>query len=74
MLTGPPVTLSSARLTSEQVAKWVQHQRTQLEAVTFDARTLTTTISERSYVVEPADRFMETGSICKPSLSTYVET
>ena len=34
MLTGPPVTLSSAHLTSEQVAKWVQHQRTQLEAGT----------------------------------------
>ena len=101
MLTGPPVTLSSAHLTSEQVAKWVQHQRTQLEAGTFAARTLTTTISERSWImigfkiassrtlrenpandwrkdwnmdtflkaleevywVEPADRFMETGSI-----------
>jgi len=93
--------LSSAYLTSEQVAKWVQHQRTQLEARTFDARTQATTISERSwtmigfkiassrtlrenpasgcrkewnidtflkaleevYSVEPADRFMETGSI-----------
>ena len=49
MLTGPPVSLSSAHLTSEQVAKWVQHQRTQLEARTFDSRTLTTTISEKSW-------------------------
>ena len=48
---GPPVTLSSAHLTSEQVAKWVQHQRTQLEAGTFDARTLTTTISKRSWTM-----------------------
>ena len=51
MLTGPPVTLSSDHLTSEQKAKWVQHQRTQLEAGTFDARTLTTTISERSWIM-----------------------
>ena len=51
MLTGPRVTSSSAHLTSEQVAKWVQHQRTQLEARTFDARTLTTTISERFWTM-----------------------
>ena len=49
MLTGPPASLSSAHLTSEQVAKWVQHLRTQLEARTFDSRTLTTTISEKAW-------------------------
>ena len=49
MLTGPPVSLSSAHLSSTQVAKWVQHQRTQLEARTFDSRTLTTTISEQAW-------------------------
>ena len=49
MLTGPPVSLSSAHLTSAQVAKWVQHQRAQLEAHTFDSRTLTTTISEQAW-------------------------
>ena len=49
MLTGPPVALSSAHLTGEQVSKWIKHQRTQLEARTFDARTLTTTISEQAW-------------------------
>jgi hypothetical protein len=51
MLNGPPVTLSSDYLTPEQVAKCIAHQRVQLEAGTFDARTLTTTISERSWTM-----------------------
>ena len=37
------MTLSNTHLTPEEVAKWVAHQRVQLEAGTFDARTLTTT-------------------------------
>ena len=48
------LTLSSAHLTPEQVAKWVAHQRVQREAGTFDARTLTTTISERCARTLPA--------------------
>ena len=43
--------MSSAHLTPEQVAKWVAHQRVQLEAGTFDAKTLTTTISKRSWTM-----------------------
>ena len=49
--TGQSVTLSSARLTPKDVAKWITHQRTQFEAGTFDTRTLTTTISERSWAM-----------------------
>ena len=49
MLTGPPVALSNAHLTHREVAKLVAHQRVQLEAGTFDARTLSTSISERSW-------------------------
>ncbi len=30
---------------------WIAHQRTQIEAGTFDSRTLTTTISERSWAM-----------------------
>ena len=49
MLNGPPVMLSTAHLTPSEVARWVAHQRVQLEASTFDNRTLTTTISEKSW-------------------------
>ena len=51
LLTGPSVTLSKTHLTLQDVAKWIVHQRTQLEAGTFDSRTLTTTISERSWAM-----------------------
>jgi len=51
LLTGSSVTLSKAHLTPQEVAKWIAHQRTQIEAGTFDSRTLTTTISERSWAM-----------------------
>jgi hypothetical protein len=51
LLTGPSVTLSKAHLTPQEVTKWIAHQRTQIEAGTFDSRTLTTTISERSWAM-----------------------
>ena len=51
MLTEPPVTRSNAHLTPQEEAKWVAHQRVQLKAGTFDARTLSTTISERSWTM-----------------------
>ena len=49
MLNGPPVMLSTAHLTPSEVARWLAHQRVQLEASTFDNRTLTTSISEKSW-------------------------
>ena len=51
LLTGQSVTLSKTHLTPQEVAKWIAHQRTQLEARTFDSRTLTTTISEHSWAM-----------------------
>ena len=51
LLTGPSVTLSKTHLTPQEVANWIAHQRTQLEAGTFDSRTLTTTIRERSWAM-----------------------
>jgi len=51
LLTGPSVTLSKTHLTPQELAKWIAHQRTQLEAGTFNSRTLTTTISERSWAM-----------------------
>ncbi len=51
LLTGSSVTLSKAHLTPQEVAKWIAYQRTQIEAGTFDSRTLTTTISERSWAM-----------------------
>jgi len=45
LLTGPLVTLSKTHLTPQEVAKW------KIEAGTFDSRTLTTTISERSWAM-----------------------
>jgi hypothetical protein len=51
LLTGPSVTLSKTHLTPQEVAKWIAHQRTQLEARTFNGHTLTTTISESSWAM-----------------------
>jgi hypothetical protein len=51
LLTGPLVTLSKAHLTPQEIAKWIAHQRTQLEAETFNSCTLTTTIRERSWAM-----------------------
>ena len=51
MLNGPPVMLSTAHLTPSEVARWVAHQRVQFEASTFDNRTQTTTISEKSWMM-----------------------
>ena len=51
LLTGPSVTLSKMHLTPQEVAKWIAHQRMQLEARTFDSRTLATTISERPWAM-----------------------
>ena len=51
LLSGPSVTLSKTHLIPQEVAKWIAHQRTQMEARTFDSRTLTTTISERSWAM-----------------------
>ena len=45
------MTLSNAHLTPQEVAKWIAHQRVQLEAGTFNSRTLTTTISEKSWTM-----------------------
>jgi hypothetical protein len=49
LLTSPSVTLSKTHLTPQEVAKWIAHQRTHLEAGTFDSRTLATTISDYSW-------------------------
>jgi len=43
--------LSTAHLTPSEVARWVAHQRVQFEASTFDNRTQTTTISEKSWMM-----------------------
>jgi hypothetical protein len=40
---------STAHFTPTEVARWVAYQRIQLEAGTFDNRTMTTTISEKSW-------------------------
>ena len=51
LLSGPSVTLSKTHLTPQEVAKWIAHQRTQMEARTFGRGTLSTTISERSWAM-----------------------
>ena len=51
MLNGPPMMLSTAHLMPTEVMRWLAHQRVQLEAGTFHNRTLTTTISEKSWTI-----------------------
>ena len=41
----------STEVRQKSTRNWIAHQRTQLEAGTFDSRTLTTTIRERSWAM-----------------------